>query len=606
MRIKLHFFLIAFFFSCLAGKGYGQQSSNNSSYITCSDFKILYSLKELGTQRPIFSSEAEATDRQTATGHQASSTSFNSSARPDTRVQKEEGLKPLSAPLVNFDGGSFTDRLDPTGCVGPNHFVQLVNLCNLNIFDKSGNLLLNTSIANLGGGICYGDPVVLYDRFADRWLLSDVGPGVYTVALSATSDPTGSYYLYTFPFPETPDYPKYSVWPDGYYITSRTLTADSVRILVLERDKMLQGNPNAGAIVVTYPDIMNVNNQMPGCPKILNCDGVLPVYGKPDYLLYFTNVNSGDTADRIVIDKLVTDTAAHTCTIFRDTLLPVSPFNAFFGTGSLSEHIVQPSATRLWSLDGTFQYRVPYLRFAGYNSVVLSTTVNLGDSVAGIRWYELRQNDTTEKWSVFQEGTYGPDDSTSRWNGSISMNANGDISLCYNVTNADSLYPGIRYTGRLAGDSLNQMTFAEATAAVGNFPCPIPWWGDYSQTTLDDDGVTFWHTNQYLNSSSLISSKIFSFRLLPGGTGVSDPASQVDVHLFQSPGHLKISISNLPGTEPVLLNLFDAEGKLLYERWMAHSGLHAETELNVSGLSSGTHFIRVSSSKFQKVVEVFW
>jgi len=164
--------------------------------------------------------------------------------------------------------------------------------------------------------------------------------------------------------------------------------------------------------------------------------------------------------------KVATDTLAHTVAITRADSFLVPTFNAYFSDGS-EKDISQPNYPNgVDALDGTFNFRVPYLRFTGYNSVVLSNTVNLGGSVAGIRWYELRQDEVTKVWSIYQDGTYAPNDGISRWNGAICMDQEGDIAMEYSVASS-TVYPSIRYTGRLAGDALGQMTIAEQTVING-------------------------------------------------------------------------------------------------------------------------------------------
>src|ERR1035437_7533860 len=307
-----------------------------------------------------------------------------------------------------------------------------------------------------------------------------------------------------------------------------------------------------------------------------------------------------------MIYKLITDTTLHTCQIAFDTALITAPFNANFG-GCCPAVIKEPNGVTAWSVDGTFQYRVPYIRFTGYNSVVLCNAVNLGDSIAGIRWYELRQNDTTQKWSIYQQGTYGPNDSTSRWLSSIGMDMNGDISLAYIVTNAYNLFPGIRYTGRLAGDPLGQMTFAEQTAAVGTHTRQTQF-GDYSETTLDPtDGLTFWHTNQYNidSTGNNCNTKIFSFRLTSSHTGIPVIAiNQLEYKVIQTKNQLDVQVTGLPSNEPVVVNLFDINGKQLTSQWITPVSQQFENKINKNGLATGTYLIRIGNNHFQKVAKV--
>ena len=123
----------------------------------------------------------------------------------------------IPAPLQNFEGLSNLDNFnvfgfrvnppDNMGDVGPNHYVQLINLV-LGIFDKTGNKLVGpVDIGALWAGFAVpdctdpsGDPVVLYDQLTDRWILSQFTtsglddpdkPFWNCVAISTTGDPTG-------------------------------------------------------------------------------------------------------------------------------------------------------------------------------------------------------------------------------------------------------------------------------------------------------------------------------------------------------------------------------------------------------------------------------
>ncbi len=59
------------------------------------------------------------------------------------------------------------------------------------------------------------------------------------------------WWVYTFPTNTFPDYPKFSVWSDGYYITANKdqgSAGTSQVVFALERDKMLVGNTTAQMI----------------------------------------------------------------------------------------------------------------------------------------------------------------------------------------------------------------------------------------------------------------------------------------------------------------------------------------------------------------------
>lgn len=528
------------------------------------------------------------------------------------------------APLVDFEGttDSIWNPGDPNGAVSANYYVQLINII-FTVFDKKGNIVVPPK--DLGsfwpGDPKDGDPVVLYDKFADRWFISEFQlatvPNKLCVGVSETNDPTGSYYVWEFPMGSVyPDYPKYSIWTDGYYVTYQGLNVNTEQpivpqqMAVLERNRMLKGDPNAGIIIAnlpTPPDFQGGHNSLYTAPKTLDCDAsALPPYGTPNYLIFFENQASGGYSNSIVMYQVATDTTAHTVTVTRADSLTVPTFDAYFSNGS-EKDISQPNYLNgVDALDGTFNFRVPYLRFTGYNSVVLSNTVNLGNSVAGIRWYELRQDDVTKVWSIYQEGTYGPNDGISRWNGAICMDQEGDIAMEYSVASS-TLYPGIRYTGRLVTDPTGQMTFAEQTAINGTSTLSDVGhrWGDYSQLDIDpSDGVTFWGTNQYGGYSNNYTqlTRIFSFGFAPD-LGVPPLQTPTVVKAYQNGGLLLVQASGLPGNEELEVDLFDITGRQLATRRIVPVANMFDMQFNVSTLPKGIYLVRIGRENFQRVIK---
>jgi hypothetical protein len=155
-------------------------------------------------------------------------------------------------PILNFEAQGYTNVNPPdtVGDVGPNHYVQMINASGgalVEIFDKSGNNVAGPFfLDSLGSSPCsagLGDPIVLYDRDADRWNLSEFSSSGnrLCVYISQTADPGGAYFAYQFTAPSFPDYPKYGVWPDAYYIT--TNEAGGPAIYAIDRDAMLEGDP---------------------------------------------------------------------------------------------------------------------------------------------------------------------------------------------------------------------------------------------------------------------------------------------------------------------------------------------------------------------------
>jgi hypothetical protein len=602
---------------------------NASTYVHCTKFYVSKPLRELAKlypYKPRTGVESADKVRRAARPKAISISKDLQSDYTDPIRQNSVGSVTGSiAPIINFQGMTTTEIPgDPNGAVGPDYYVETINV-EYAIYDKSGNTVLpETDLGSLWPGDPRdGDPVALYDKFADRWFLSEFQtsntPNQFAIAVSKTNDPAGAYYVWLFSMGSTdPDYPKYSIWTDGYYITFQALNASfnpivPQEVAVLERNRMLKGDPSAGMILTnlpTPPDFTGGNNSLFTAPKTLDCDAsVLPPYGTPNYLVYFENIASGGYSNSIVMYKLVTDTNLHTLTVSRADSFAVPTFNAYFNGGSqgLSD-ISQPGYLHgVDALDGTFNFRVPYGIFTGYNAIVLSNTVNLGGMVAGIRWYELRQNNVTQKWSIYQDGTYGPNDGVSRWNGAICMDYNGDIALAYSVADSVSLYPGIRYTGRLVTDPLGQMTFTEQTAIAGTTSLTGTFnrWGDYSELDIDpSDGLTFWCTNQYgASSNTNQDNRIFSFRLT-NTLGIDNVQNQTEVKAYQSGNFLEVDATGLPDNEKLTVDLFDIAGRQLSTQSVAPVSNIFETKINVSTLPKGVYMVRVGRVNFQKVIKV--
>ncbi len=442
---------------------------------------------------------------------------------------------------INFDGvgngvyGYTVNSAPPdtNGAVGPNHYVQWVNT-SFAVFNKSGGLVWgpfngNTLWSGFGGG-CQanndGDPIVQYDKIADRWIFmqfSVTAPYPYTVcmAVSTTPDPTGSYYRYEFSGfgTEFPDYPKLAVWPDGYYATYNLFNNGVIftgpRFCSYDRSKMLTG-------AVATQQCFTLGSQFGGdLPS--DIDGkTLPPAGSPDYILEF-----GTNALNLWKFHVDWTTPANT-TLTGPTSIPVAAFSAACNGGGTC--IPQGGTTQqLDSLADRVMYRLAYRNFGDHEALVVNHSVTAGSSV-GVRWYEIRSPGGTP--TVFQQGTYAPD-AGYRWMGSIAMDRAGDIGLGYSISSSTT-HPGIRYTGRLVTDALNTLQ-AEASIidGAGSQTGGLSRWGDYSSITVDPvDDCTFWYTNEYIpaNGSFNWRTRIASFKFAscgaPDYTVAASPASQ--------------------------------------------------------------------------------
>jgi hypothetical protein len=461
--------------------------------------------------------------------------------------QKQDGtyLPTNATPIQNFEGIGNLSALyppDTQGDVGPDKYIQVVN-SNFAIYSKTGSVLLGPAalstifagIPSPWNGTNNGDPVVLYDQATDRWMISQfslpTGNYAELVAVSQTSDPTGAWYRYVFQFgSKMPDYPKFGIWPDGYYLSFNQFLSSGwggVGACALERTKMLTGDPNAR---IVYFDLGPTSDPVSMLPA--DWDGITPpIAGEPNYFSYFNDWSS-PTEDYLKIWQFHVDWTTTANSTFSEAYsLVTAPFNSQICTAVRGRCIPQPGTSiKLESLSDRLMYRLQYRNFSNYRSMVTNHTVNIdGNGRAGIRWYELRNTDSA--WTIYQQGTYSPD-ASARWMGSVAMNANGDIALGYSLSNSTTIYPSIRYTGRRAADSLGQMTMAEQTIidGTGNQTGTACRWGDYSGMSVDaSDDQTFWFTTEYIQTSgnAIWKTRIASFNINNSPAATTLPASNI-------------------------------------------------------------------------------
>ncbi len=406
--------------------------------------------------------------------------------------------------LFSFEGLG-TDGFAPpdtVGDVGPNHYVQMVNV-SFRVFDKSGNpltadTLFTALFAGSGLTACEtendGDPIVVYDEMADRWLLSQfavTSGDRMCIAISTTPDPTSTFHLYQFNMPDFPDYFKFGVWPDAYYMGTNTGFPNQYYAYAFDRASMLAGAP------ATYQySNGHANFLMPA-----DLDGPnTPPAGTPGY--FYTMFSDGYPnhpagVDRIALYEFDVDwvTPANSTFVLAQEY-PIAPYNYTVCGFFVGNCIPQLGTTqRLDSLSYWPMFRFAYRNLIGYEAMVGNFTVDLdGTDKAAIRWFEMQRQGGP--WTLHQEGTYAPD-GDHRFMGSIAMDGSGNIALGYSVSSATTI-PSIRYATRLRSDPLGTLQ-AEATLfAGGGVQENIHRWGDYSAMSVDPaDDCTFWYTNEY-------------------------------------------------------------------------------------------------------------
>ncbi len=431
----------------------------------------------------------------------------------------------MPAPAVQWEGLNNTANVvppDTNGDVGPNHYVQWVNL-SLAIWDKSGNLLYGPAAGNTlwsgFGGPCQtandGDPIVLYDSLADRWFASQFvvpfgGPYYQCIAVSATPDPTGSWYRYAYLWSNVKmnDYPKFGVWPDGYYMSVNQFFYNSWvggGVAVFEREAMLQGLP---ARMVSF-DLFNVDPNFGGMLPA-DLDGLqAPPAGTPNVFAEWDDGSVFGGSDALRLWNFHVDWNNVANTSFGDNFQPnlvIPTMNVDPGDPNNQYKIPQKDTTvMLDSISDRLMYRLQYRNFGDHQTLVSNHTVNGASSNTGIHWFELQKTSAAD-WSMAQEGVFDPD-ANSRWMGSIAMDNSGNIALGYSVSGPD-LYPSIAYAGRLAGDPAGEMDQSETTlfSGIGSQTTLTHRWGDYSMMAVDPaDECTFWYTQEYYAVTSDIS-----------------------------------------------------------------------------------------------------
>ncbi|MEI7981357.1 MAG: hypothetical protein WCI71_06860 [Bacteroidota bacterium] len=427
---------------------------------------------------------------------------------PDPVWQKSMGTADdgTRAPIANFNGqDSPYYPPDCNGVPGPNHFMQTIN-CVYAIYNKTGTLVVGPTNMNLlfsglpGATYNDGDPIILYDEQADRWLATEFSISGATnyvlMAVSTTNDPTGTWYKYSFVVDATPDYPKFSVWRDGYYMGDNNSSTKD--IYVFERSKMLLGQTAQG-VGFNNPYRPSSTDGFMCVPPVDN-DGAFAPAGSPGLFIAFNDDAFGGGSDQLWIYELAVNwTTPASSSFTRSQQITVPPFDSNFG--SSWDNIAQLGTTQKLDAIPQVIMNVPqYRNFGTYQTIVCCHTVDVDNTDhAGIRWYELRR--TTGTWSLRQTGTYAPD-IHSRWMGSIMLNGSNKIALGYSMSSS-TMNPGIRYCGQsasayTAGSGI--MDLPEEIIQTGsNSQTGYNRWGDYSLMSVDpSDDQTFWFTSEYV------------------------------------------------------------------------------------------------------------
>jgi len=412
---------------------------------------------------------------------------------------------PGRVPSIVFDAAqSNSTPTDPAGAVGPNHYVMVFNT-GFRIFDKNGDPLtgqLGTSVIFPSGGCC--DLTVSYDNAADRFVMTFLGSSVQ-VAVSQGPDPVNDGW-FTYSFPMNTDYQKLSVWSDAYYMTANKNSGSastSEVVYALERDKMLLGDPSAQIIGFPLPGITTSGFYSPQAFNVSNSN--LPAAGNAPIVYLQDDAWGGVSEDHVKLWTVDVDfvTPANS-TISAPQTIVTTPFISVFDGGSFV-NLTQPNGgSSVDALQATIMNQAQFRKFGDHNSAIFNFVVDTDASsaeLAGVRWFELRQDNDGQPWSLYQEGTYTSPDGKHAWHASMVMDIQGNIGMGYTAMGGTTNQTlSSYYTGRFANDPLNTMTVIEELIAAGGGNIPSTRYGDYSKIDVDPaDDKTFWFINEYFN-----------------------------------------------------------------------------------------------------------
>jgi hypothetical protein len=454
----------------------------------------------------------------------------------DGALQQAAPTAAMPAPLLTFEGPSNEDNFrifgfrvnppDPVGDVGPRHYVAMTNLT-FAVYSKQGRRIFGPAdTGTLWQGFpiedCTdpsGDPIVLYDPVADRWILTQFStrglddanqPFFNCVAVSQTGDPTGRYFRYAFTTGRNfPDYPKYGVMPNGLFITTREFVRgtgnETIGVYAINREQLVAGDPNAQIVAfhLNKPEYLVGDGLLPA-----DFDGTrLPPAGSPEYIVGSMDDDAGDHAPFDALNMFHlnvdwSDPAAATFTFVKH--VPIAEYDTIYPCAPTARDCLpQPGITDPAQFLDILSYRqrptwrLQYRNFGTHESLVTNQSVEARPGVAGIRWWELRN---PRDPVLHQEGTWAPDDGIHRWMGSVALDKQGNMALGYSVVNATNVFPGVRYAGRLAGDPLGQLAQGETVLqnGAGVQTTTNSRWGDYTSMNVDPkDDCTFWYINEY-------------------------------------------------------------------------------------------------------------
>jgi hypothetical protein len=462
---------------------------------------------------------------------------------------------PAPTPNISFDGLDFATwgaghPPDENGDVGPTYYIQVVNT-SIGIFNKSTGVRVaaftfNTFMSQGNfGNLCdtnnFGDPVVLYDSFEDRWFISDFAfqldgsfnvinpPGSFQcMAVSKTGDPVaGGWNFYSINTTGgLGDYPKFGIWPDGIYMSANMFdyaasgSFQNVRVYAFNKAQMYQGSPAPQVVSFDVAD----DGDFTLLPSNARLQAGTPPAGSPNYFISTWQFLNAQAVYQFHVDWN------------RPSLSTFSGATNVLASSSWPNAAAPNAATpgnTLDVLETRAMVQNQYTNLGGVESLWVPHTVRRQDTsgFAAPRWYQVPVTGGTVGPNDIQSTTWDPDGAnvTYRYVPSLAVDRAGNMAMGYSTSNSTT-NPGIKYAGRLSTDPVNTFSQTEQTliqgtgtqtGSCGSGTCIR--WGDYTAMTLDPDGCTFWYTNEYYAVNGLNDlTRIGSFKFAectPVGSG---------------------------------------------------------------------------------------
>jgi hypothetical protein len=467
---------------------------------------------------------------------------------PDiTRVELPGGPPAVSTPVlqpgrsapappttVNFDGLDFATwgaghPPDPNGDVGPTYFIETINT-SIGIYPKSGGapvaaftfdtLMSQGHFGNLCDTNNFGDPVVLYDTFEDRWVITDFAftldgsgnvinpPGSFQCfAVSKTGDPVlGGWNFYSINTAGgLGDYPKFGIWPDGLYMSANMFNYSggayqNPRVYAFNKAQMYAGSPTVQVVTLNAPSA-----DFTILPSNARLQAGTPPPGTPNYY-----VSTEEFLNALTVYKFHVDWNSISLSTFTG---PDTPLASTSWPNANVPNAPSLGGNALDVLQIRAMMQNQYTNLGGAESLWTAHTVRRGDTTgfAAPRWYQVNVTGGTVAANLPQAATWDPDGANViyRFVPSLALDRAGNMALGYS-TSSSTTKPAIKYAGRLSSDPVNtlgqteQLLIQGTGTQLGNCGSSACLrWGDYSAMTLDPNGCTFWYTNMYFVADGL-------------------------------------------------------------------------------------------------------